>query len=173
MNRAWIPAGALAGVSVAGLIALGPLTDSLGTQVSFRPVIPVTTPSVVHKGTVQVSVDLKQVGRTQTDSIPAALHISGGRQAPAAATPNGDAGQAGFHHTSSSSSTQTAPATSTPPTSTPATSAPKVAPVKKTPQRPASIGGSSGPNGDNGLASGGTSGSTSVGAQSGTPSNAP
>ena len=29
MNRAWIPAGALAGVSVAGLIALGPLTDSL------------------------------------------------------------------------------------------------------------------------------------------------
>ena len=31
MNRAWIPAGALASVSVAGLIALGPLTDSLGT----------------------------------------------------------------------------------------------------------------------------------------------
>ena len=31
MNRAWIPAGALASVSVAGLIALGPLTDSLHT----------------------------------------------------------------------------------------------------------------------------------------------
>ena len=29
MNRAWIPAGALAGVSVAGLLALGPLTDSM------------------------------------------------------------------------------------------------------------------------------------------------
>ena len=38
MNRAWIPAGALAGVSVAGLIALGQLTDSLGSQVtSSRP----------------------------------------------------------------------------------------------------------------------------------------
>ena len=36
MNRAWIPAGALAGVSVAGLIAMGPLlTDSLGTDLPF------------------------------------------------------------------------------------------------------------------------------------------
>ena len=39
MNRAWIPAGALASVSVAGLIALGPLTDSLGTTVSFSPTV--------------------------------------------------------------------------------------------------------------------------------------
>ena len=45
MNRAWIPAGALAGVSVAGLIALGPLTDSLGTPVTFRPSVAVTTPT--------------------------------------------------------------------------------------------------------------------------------
>ena len=37
MNRAWIPAGALAGVSVAGLIALGPLTNSLTQQ----PLLPV------------------------------------------------------------------------------------------------------------------------------------
>ena len=35
MNRAWIPAGALAGVSVAGLLALGPVTDSLSTPVEF------------------------------------------------------------------------------------------------------------------------------------------
>ena len=35
MNRAWIPAGALAGMSVAGLIALGPLTDPLSTPVPF------------------------------------------------------------------------------------------------------------------------------------------
>ena len=35
MNRAWIPAGALAGVSVAGLIALGQLTDSLDSKVDF------------------------------------------------------------------------------------------------------------------------------------------
>ena len=40
MNRAWIPAGALASVSVAGLIALGPLTDSLGTTVSVPDLRP-------------------------------------------------------------------------------------------------------------------------------------
>ena len=40
MNRAWIPAGALAGVSVAGLIALGPLTDSMGTPVPFPTTVP-------------------------------------------------------------------------------------------------------------------------------------
>ena len=45
MNRAWIPAGALASVSVAGLIALGSLTDSLGTPVTFSASVPVTTPN--------------------------------------------------------------------------------------------------------------------------------
>ena len=44
MNRAWIPAGALAGVSVAGLIALGQVTDSLSTPVSFPSSVAVTTP---------------------------------------------------------------------------------------------------------------------------------
>ena len=44
MNRAWIPAGALAGVSVAGLLALGPLTDSIGTQVAFPDPVPVKAP---------------------------------------------------------------------------------------------------------------------------------
>jgi hypothetical protein len=161
MNRAWIPAGALAGVSVAGLIALGQLTDSLGTPVSFHPTLAVTTPAAGQTRVVPVSVDQGTSGTTATDTLSAALKVvrRGGEATVAAATPSADAGEVGFHRTSSSSQTR---ATTTFKSTT-------VKP-KKTVKRAASIGNSSGPNGDNGLA-GGSSGSssTSVGAQSGTP----
>ena len=158
MNRAWIPAGALASVSVAGLIALGPLTDSLGTQVSFHPTLAVTTPAAGQTRVLPVSVDRGVSGTTAT-SVSAALKVvrRGGEATLAAATPSGDVGQVGFKRTSSSSQTR------------PATTTVKAKP-KKTVKRAASIGGNSGPNGDNGLASGSSgSSSTSVGAQSGTP----
>jgi hypothetical protein len=157
MNRAWIPAGALASVSVAGLIALGPLTDSLGTQVSFHPTLAVTTPTAGHTRVVQVSVDLGASGTTATDT--AALKVvRGGEATVAAATPSGDVGQVGFHHTSSSSQTRAA-TTTVKPTAKP----------KKTVKRAASIGGNSGPNGDNGLAGGSSGSSSTSGGVSGTP----
>jgi hypothetical protein len=134
MNRAWIPAGALAGVSVAGLIALGPLTSSLGTQVSFHPTLAVTTPTAGHTRVVQVSVDLGASGTTAT-SVSAALK-RGGEATPAAATPSGDVGQVGFKRTSSSSQTRA--------TTTTAKSTTKAKP-KKTAKRAISIGADSGP----------------------------
>jgi hypothetical protein len=160
MNRAWIPAGALAGVSVAGLIALGQLTDSLGTPVTFNASLAVTTPTAGHTRLLPVSVDYGTSGKTNTSSIEASLS-KGGRQAPVAPT-SGEAGPVGFHRTSSSSSTVRA-ATAT------IKSTAKAKP-KKTVKRQNSIGALSGPNGDNGL-TGGNSGAsgTSVGAQSGTP----
>jgi hypothetical protein len=159
MNRAWIPAGALASVSVAGLIALGPLTDSLGTQVSFHPTLAVTTPAAGQTRVLPVSVDRGVSGTTAT-SVSAALKVvrRGGEATLAAATPSGDVGQVGYKRTSPSS--QTRAATTVKPTVKP----------KKTVKRASSIGANSGPNGDNGLAGGGSgSSSTSVGAQSGTP----
>ena len=162
MNRAWIPAGALAGVSVAGLIALGQLTDSLGTPVTFNASLAVTTPTAGHTRLLPVSVDQGTRGKTNTSSIEASLQklSKGGRQAPAAPT-SGDAGPVGFHRTSASSTVRAATAT--------IKSTAKAKP-KKTVKRQNSIGALSGPNGDNGL-TGGTSGAsgTSVGAQSGTP----
>ena len=161
MNRAWIPAGALAGVSVAGLIALGPLTSSLGTQVSFHPTLPVTTPVAGPTRVLPVSVDQGERGTTATDSVSAALKVvrRGGEVTVAAATPSGDVGQVGYKRNSPSSQTRAA-TTTVKPTVKP----------KKTVKRASSIGANSGPNGDNGLAGGGSgSSSTSVGAQSGTP----
>ena len=158
MNRAWIPAGALASVSVAGLIALGPLTDSLGTQVSFHPTLAVTTPAAGQTRVLPVSVDQGESGTTAT-SVSAALKVvrRGGEATVAATTPSGDVGQVGYKRNSPSS--QTRAATTVKPTVKP----------KKTVKRASSIGANSGPNGDNGLAGGGSGSSTSVGAQSGTP----
>jgi hypothetical protein len=155
MNRAWIPAGALAGVSVAGLIALGPLTSSLGTQVSFHPTLAVTTPTAGHTRVVQVSVDYGASGTTATGAVSAALK-RGGEATVAAATPSGDVGQVGFKRTTSSSQTRAA------------TTTVKAKP-KKTVKRAASIGGNSGPNGDNGLAGGSSGSSSTSGGVSGTP----
>ncbi|MDP9226995.1 MAG: hypothetical protein M3P18_24755 [Actinomycetota bacterium] len=158
MNRAWIPAGALAGVSVAGLIALGPLTDSLGTPVTFNPVLAVTTPTAGNTRVAHVSVDQGASGTTATAALKV---VRGGEATIAAVTPSGDAGQVGFHRTSSSS--QTRGATTTVKSTTKAT--------PKTVTRANSfIGAESGPNGDNGLTGGGSgSSSTNVGTQSGTP----
>ena len=159
MNRAWIPAGALASVSVAGLIALGPLTDSLGTQVSFHPTLAVTTPAAGQTRVLPVSVDRGVSGTTAT-SVSAALKVvrRGGEATVAATTPSGDVGQVGYKRNSPSSQTRAA-TTTVKPTVKP----------KKTVKRASSIGANSGPNGDNGLAGGGSGSSTSVGAQSGTP----
>ena len=58
MNRAWIPAGALASVSVAGLIALGPLTDSLGTTPFIPRSVQVNTSASTVRESVPVSVNV-------------------------------------------------------------------------------------------------------------------
>lgn len=170
MNRAWIPAGALAGVSVAGLIALGPLTDSLNTQVTFQPSIasaPETSPGNAGPSSVPVSITLKgAVGDTSTAAL--VTKTKGGRIAPAT---SGDAGQVGYRVHSTSSSTPTSSAHVT--TSTTAATPPP-ATKKKAVKRQTSIIGTIGEqNGDSGLA-GGSKGTTSLGEQSSTPSsNAP
>jgi hypothetical protein len=166
VNRAWIPAGALAGVSVAGLMALGPLTDSLTAPVSFEPSIAVTTgyPLGQTEKPVSLKIDQGPTGSVQT----AALSSARGGQANAAATKaavNGDQGAVGYHITSPAP-----PVTSTVTSTRSSNSTPTKPPKAAVKPRQNSIGGSSGPNGDNGLA-GGSSGSTSVGGQSGTPGN--
>jgi hypothetical protein len=165
MNRAWIPAGALAGVSVAGLIAVGQLTDSLGTTANFTPTLAVPTSTQTQSGPVPVSVDLGPTGSTKT-SAGAAFNSKGGRQAPAAPT-SGESGPVGYKRTASTSNT-TAPATlpSTPSVTPTAPSTPAKKPVKR---QHSLIGADSGPNGSDGLAGGGSHSSTSTGAQSGTP----
>jgi hypothetical protein len=162
MNRAWIPAGALAGVSVAGLFALGHITDSLGTQVDFPQAL--VAPKVNNTRPprpVEVSLDVGKTGSTRT----AALKI-GGRGGQAAATPSpvsGEAGQAGYRIPSTS--TSTAPSTSPAPPTT-HSSPDQSAKPKKTQQRQNSIGAISGPNADQGLATGASNGPTGRGEQS-------
>ena len=138
MNRAWIPAGALASVSVAGLIALGPLTDSLGTTAPFRPSIPVNTGPTKVTSAVPVSVSLRGVGTIKT--TPAVV-----RGGPAKSTSvTSDSGQVGYkRHVS------VAPRVSTTPTP------PAVKPAKKTPKRQETLGATGETNGDNGLAGSG------------------
>jgi hypothetical protein len=157
MNRAWIPAGALAGVSVAGLLALGPLTDSLGTPVKFETSVPVMTsagkPGTVT-GSVPVSVNVSIVGKTQTEAV------SRGGKSTASAS-NTDSG-----FVSVKQRTVTArPATS----NTPVADAPAKPPAtpKKQPKRPVSIGTTGEPNSDQGFAGG--SGSREAGEQASTP----
>jgi hypothetical protein len=154
MNRAWIPAGALAGVSVAGLIALGPLTDSMGTQVSFPPGITGVQAPTANAKPIPVSYKQGVVGVTRT----AALTHRGGRSKAAvnaASTTSGSTGEVGYRHT-----VVTAPA------HTPA--APVTTPPKKTPKRQTSITATGETNGDAGLA-GGSSQSTGRGEQAQTP----
>ena len=145
MNRAWIPAGALASVSVAGLIALGPLTDSLGTTVTFPPSVPVTTDAAKPgRAAVPVSVSLSAVGKTET----AALTRGGAAQNVKVAPTTSEAGQVGYRKR----------VTVTPPRNNTATSTPKkpaVKPAKKAPKRQQSIGTTGETNSDNGLAGSG------------------
>jgi hypothetical protein len=157
MNRAWIPAGALAGMSVAGLLALGPLTDSLGTTVDIPTTVPSLTPTAPSKSSVPVSVKIGVVGSTKT----AALKPRGGQAAPSPV--NDDTGfVANRRYTTR---TTTKPATGT--TSSTATPPPPPPAPKKQPKRPASIGTTGEPNSDQGFAGG--NGSRSAGEQSSTP----
>jgi hypothetical protein len=153
MNRAWIPAAGLAGVSIAGLLALGRLTDSLGTNVSFPSSVPVTTPAPSPKP-VPVSFSASVVGKTST----AAFGQRGGQAAGQAPT-SGEAGQVSVRIQKTAPPLQAQPVTSTPSTS------PTVAPTKTKPKRQDSIGGTSSGtiNGDSGLAAGGTGSKSSHG----------
>ena len=164
MNRAWIPAGALAGVSVAGLIALGPLTDSLGTRVQFPPSATVGvsgTGTKAHANAVSVSLDIGQVGRTNSTSAALTKLSKGGRQTPAST--NSDSGFVAVHEkTANVPPAVTATVKSTP------------KPVKKAAKRPSSIGASAGPNGDQGLAGGSAGGTSATGGTKSTlPTDSP
>jgi hypothetical protein len=158
MNRAWIPAGALAGMSVAGLLALGPLTDSLGTTVDIPTTV--LSPSLTHtspsRSSVPVSVKIGVVGSTKT----AAFKARGGR---AAASPvNNDTGFVAnrrYTPTTTRSATGTTSSTATPPPPPPA--------PKKQPKRQQSIGTTGETNSDQGFAGG--TGSSSTGEQTATP----
>jgi hypothetical protein len=159
MNRAWIPAGALAGVSVAGLIALGPLTSSLTSKPSFSSVMTVPVPKTSPKA-VPVDYTLKRaVGKVRTET--AALNVRGGQ----AAGQNGDTGPVALQIKKPAPQTSRVTAPSTPaPT-------PTAKPTKKSAKRPASIGATSGPNGDAGLAGSNPNGPTRRGEQQSTPAS--
>jgi hypothetical protein len=153
MNRAWIPAGALAGVSVAGLIALGPLTSSLNTSVPFPTSVAVTAFGETSTKPVPVSVNYKQVGQTETAANPT-------NRGGAAAEPATDStsGQVGYR--------RRVVVTTNTPAKTVVTPAKPKKPVKR-----ASIIGTTGEaNGDSGLA-GGSSNTPSTGEQVPTPSS--
>jgi hypothetical protein len=165
MNRAWIPAGALAGVSVAGLLAMGPLTDSMSTPVSFPQAVTVVQPATSAKqsSSVPVSLNLKSaVGSTET----AALNTNRGGQASAFTT-SGSEGQVALK-LHSQVSTHTATATVTQSTTT-NTATPPAKP-KKVVKRLQLIGTVGETNSDSGFASG-SSGKTSTGESSPTPSS--
>jgi hypothetical protein len=164
MNRAWIPAGALAGVSVAGLMALGPLTDSLTSPVTFAPQVAVTSTVPAKAEQVSLSIDQGTAGSVQTAALQ-----RGGQASTTRPPVSGESGSVGFRIPAPAPHVA-ATVTPTPSSNSTASTPPPKATAKPTTKRPASIGGSSGPNGDTGLASGGN-GSTSVGAQSGTPGN--
>ncbi len=163
MNRAWIPAGALAGVSVAGLIALGPLTASLSTKVPFPASVQAEAPPATT-AIVRVSYKTGAVGSTKT-----AAFSSGGREAPkqttsqpsaSSTTTGAEAGQVGYRHASTTSSATTTTKT-------------KASKPKTATKRQSSIGGAGETNGDHGFA-GGNSAGTGKGELSSTPSpNAP
>ena len=141
MNRAWIPAGALAGVSVAGLIALGPLTDSLSTPVTFAT-------SVVHGASdaadsaraVPVSVNVRR-RREHQDRGPSRA-AARPRRRRRTATPGSSPKTGVTRHDSGGPDDPAARPRRQPP-----------AKPKKPPKRPTSIGGTGGPNSDEGLAS--------------------
>jgi hypothetical protein len=157
MNRAWIPAGALAGVSVVGLIALGHITDSLGTPVTFSPSVAVTTPNASRGSVLPVSVDYGQRGSTRTAALQ-----RGGRAA--VTSTNSDAGLVGFKRAPATQPNSLAPTT---PTATPPPAKPK-----KTVKRQTLItGATSGPNDDQGLAGSHSGGTAGLGEQSSKPAS--
>jgi hypothetical protein len=165
MNRAWIPAGALAGVSVAGLIALGPLTDSLGNQVSFPTEVktagaanPASKPA---RSEVPVSIILSNpVGKVETAAL-----TRGGKATASRA--NATEGLVGFKVRAGSSVTSQSATTTHSSTTTHKAATPTVKPKKAPVKRRTSLGGISESNSDQGLA--GQSQGTSQGEQSVSP----
>ena len=128
MNRAWIPAGALAGVSVAGLIAIGPLlTDSLTTNASFP-----STHRDPEAGEHARGVRAGELQRKARSARPDERHVPAvGARRRAQVAVNAascDAGQVGYRRTvTPASHTSTAATTNVKPTPKPTT------PTKKRP----------------------------------------
>jgi hypothetical protein len=137
-------------VSVAGLIALGPLTDSLGTSVSFPQSVPVyTSGAATSNAPVPVSLTRGIVGATET----AALTNRGGRAADTKqATVASDTGFVVYRKRATVKATPAAP----------------VKPEKKAPKRRVSIGEAGETNPDAGLA-GGAPGAVAQGESAVTP----
>ena len=154
MNRAWIPAGALAGVSVAGLLALGPLTDSMSTPVSFPTTVPTQKSTPSDFVPVSVNISRGAVGTTETTSQ------HGGQAAATTSSSNSDQGLVGYRKPSA----RTHVVVVTPPRHPSAK--PKI--VKKAVKRQGSIGGSGETNSNAGLASGSSSTQRDVGEQQAT-----
>jgi hypothetical protein len=167
MNRAWIPAGALAGMSVAGLIALGPLTDSLGNQVAFPTKIATAgsehPPSERANSEVAVSITVPEpVGQVETAALTRGGH------AKVSARTNSTEGTVALKvtpGTGTHSSGSTHATTQAPPAAAPKTA---VTPKKAAP-RQNSIGDIGESNPDHGLAGG--SQQTSGGETSSTPAS--
>lgn len=153
MNRAWVPAGALAGLSVAGLLALGPLTDSLGTNVKFpQPVTVLNSSTPAPQSVVPVSYSAGVKGETKTK--PA---VNRGGRSSTVPTTNGDAGFAANRRTVVHNTTKSTPTTT------------ETAPAKpKKPAKRVDLTATGEANGDSGLA-GGSDGATLNGESSGTP----
>jgi hypothetical protein len=148
MNRAWIPAGALAGVSVAGLLALGPLTDSMSTKPPIPDRIAAPAPITAKTTEVPVSLDYATQGRTETAAL---TKPHGGKAVAARITTNSDIGQVALR----SSKKASAPVKQ-------ATTAKK----KKAAPRQTSIGTSGeSSNSDSGLTGSGSSAATQLGEQ--------
>jgi hypothetical protein len=102
MNRAWIPAGALASLSVAGLLALGPLTDSMGTSVAFPESVDAPSPAAQNTTARPVSLDIQIAGVTDT-----AAFRSRGDEATRIKTTNDDTGFVGARSSTKKSSVRT------------------------------------------------------------------
>jgi hypothetical protein len=135
------------------LLALAPLTDSLGTQVDFPTSVPVSQAvSKPPKISVPVSVNLKTVGRVET----AAFKTRGGE---AKADTSSDTGQVAVH-----TYVPKQPAK----TETKVKTEADIKPTKPKKARPPSIGDTGEANSDQGFA-GGDQGSTGLGEQSGVP----
>ena len=165
MNRAWIPAGALAGVSVAGLLALGPLTDSLSSPVTFSATalsMPATTQAPTY---VAVKVNLGKTGsvHTKPNAVPASLRSRGG-----VADDTASAGQVSVKVRPA----HTAAATTSSGTTHKAATPPATKPKKKAVKRQTIITDVGESNPDSGLASGDNT-KTGLGESSSTPGSTP
>jgi hypothetical protein len=158
MNRAWIPAGALAGVSVAGLIALGPLTDSMGTQVSFPTTVQVVQQPSANPHTMPVSVKLGIRGTTTVNAGYRGGKAASNKVVNSSNLNSGDVGYTGYRNSGNSASTTTKATVTAPPPAR-----------KKTVPRPKSITASGEVNGESGFAGAGDNQKTANGEQSQTP----